>query len=466
MAKIAPIAAMIFSVAVFAFLGGTITAYYQIFPYPYIHDAGRTLWALIETVSPLRRTYIGERIETTAFPGSDAANRRWTVYDTSVPRLPVITFGGLNQYLELCPGDGCLAVTVDALGNVTETWPYRPAEIFAADITDGAFPHEVILFDPRISSRPFGIERYADGDILANFQATVSIFPFGLGVARIAQDGTPRWARFDYSHHWSTLRADGTAYVPSLKIGDGSINVILGTEPSIRRVTINCNRPYHDIIQLIDVSGGVVDEIELVPLLLKSNWAGIFPETTNFCDPLHLNYIDEISTDAGPGLSPGDLVVSLRNISAFFILDPEKRELKRMVSGTFLQQHSVHHLSGSKFLIFDNHGGDFQGPASRIVELDLATGMERRIFPNANTPEPFNHVFSGTAGYLDISPDRSRVLISVTHAGRVFEVDIASGRLLAVYDNIHDISSVPDAPEEKRALAARFTIYGMSYLSK
>ncbi len=58
------------------------------------------------------------------------------------------------------------------------------------------------------------------------------------------------------------------------------------------------------------------------------------------------------------------------------------------------------------------------------------------------------------------------MLASFTSAGRAFEVDIASGRLLAVYDNVHDISSVPDVPEDERERAGRFSIYGISYLSQ
>ena len=224
------------------------------------------------------------------------------------------------------------------------------------------------------------------------------------------------------------------------------------------------DRPMLDTIQVIDGAGGLVEEIELVPIFLRSNWAWLLAESTDFCDPLHLNYIDVIGANAGPGLAAGDLVLSLCGLSRFVIFDPKTRQIKRVISGGFVGQHSVHHLYGSKFLIFDNHGGDERGPPSRIVELDIATGVERRIFPNADTPKAYSEVFSDTAGYLDISPDRSRVLASFTHAGRAFEVDIKSGRLLAVYDNVHDISSVPDVLEDERQHAVRFSIYGMRYL--
>ncbi len=156
-------------------------------------------------------------------------------------------------------------------------------------------------------------------------------------------------------------------------------------------------------------------------------------------------------------------MLSLRNLSRFAIYDPVNKAIRRVVAGGFVQQHSVNHLSGSKFLIFDNRGGDALGPASRVVELDIATGVERRIFPNAGTPSEYANVFSDTAGYLDISPDRNRALASFTNAGRAFEFEISSGRLLAVYDNLHDISSLEELSEEHGQHAGRFSIYGMSY---
>ncbi len=469
MSKIAPIAAMIFSVIVTAFFGGTLTAHFEVFPYPNIRDAGRTLRALIKTQLFSQQETWGMYIEQVAFPASDAPSRRWEIVDTLAPRFPMIASGGLNQYLELCPDQGCLAVAFDAEGNVTKAWPYYPVDIYAADITDGAYPHELVGFDPRINIFPVGVQRYTNDDILVNFQAVGDgIYPYALGVARVGPDGTPRWTRFDYSHHWSTLRADGTAYVPGLKLSASNLSFTLTVKPKPMHYTLKCasGRPMLSTIQVIDGAGSLVEEIELAPIFLQSNWAGLLLETTDFCDPLHLNYIDEIGADAGLGLAEGDLVLSLRNVSRFVIFDLKARQIKRVVSGGFLQQHSVQHLSGSKFLIFDNYGGDALGPASRVIELDLATGVERRIFPNADAPEAYTQVFTHWAGYLDISPDRRRVLASFTYAGRAFEVDIASGRLLAVYDNVHDISSVPDVPEDKREWAGRFDIYGIDYLSQ
>ena len=117
MSKIAPIAAMIFSVIVTAFFGGTLTAHFGVFPYPNIRDAGRTLRSLIRTQKFSQQEYLwGRYLEQVAFPASDAPSGRWEIVDTLAPRFPMIANGGLNQYLELCPDQGCLAVAFDAEG--------------------------------------------------------------------------------------------------------------------------------------------------------------------------------------------------------------------------------------------------------------------------------------------------------------------------------------------------------------
>ena len=461
----APLAAMLMALFVTAFLDGIYATENEIFPYPQVRDAVRTFKALLATRQDERPAYFSQRVEAAAVPAAGAPAARWTDLDGAAPRLPVIVNGGLHQFLDLCPDPGCLAVAFDRR-RVTAVWPYRPDDIFAADITADAYPHELLGFKPRRDVYPVGVQRYPNGDLLVNFQAQGEIFPFGMGIARIRADGSPRWTRFDYSHHWSKLGADGIAHVPGNRIGESDLSFSQGVQPSPVTHLLDCktNRPQLDTVQRVDGDGRLLDEIELVPVLVQSNWSGLLPETTDPCDPLHLNYIDIVGEDADAGLVAGDLVLSLRNLSRFIILDPSTRKIRRVVSGSFVQQHSVHHLSGPRFLLFDNRGGDHFGPASRILELDLATGRERRVFPSSQTPDEYARLFSDTAGYLDISLDRKRVLASFSHAGRAFEIDIASGRLLAVYDNLHDVSSVSDVPEHERRFAGRFPILGMSYL--
>jgi hypothetical protein len=140
--------------------------------------------------------------------------------------------GGLNEFRELCPEQGCVAVEVDREGEVIHGYPYRPQEIFAADVTDGAFAHEAVPDDPAKVMRPLGIQRYPDGDLLITFHSVRHMFPFAAGVARVDREGHPRWFRFDYSHHWATMLPDGTALVPSLRVGEGDWRVPIGPDSS------------------------------------------------------------------------------------------------------------------------------------------------------------------------------------------------------------------------------------------
>lgn len=463
-----PLLVMLLSCVFFGYLGGIATAHYKFFPYHNIRDAVRTAETLVERNEETLVTdvNIGMVAEATTLDFDAKHQSRWQVLDDSIPRQPILVFGGLNQYLEYCPKHGCLAVLFDEKGNITKSWPYLPEAIYETDMTGEEYPHEYLTFDPIKNTYPVGIQAYENGDLLANFQlVNGAIFPFGMGVARIMPDGNPRWMRFDYSHHWSTLRKDQKAYIPALVIGDNNVTYTLGSEPNPEEFTLECDsgRPQLDIVQVIGQDGEEIENIDLVEIILDSNWTGLLAESTNYCDILHLNFIDVIDEPGESGFNVGDLVLSLRNISRFVILDPVTRTIKRVVGGSFVQQHSVHHLGESRFILFDNHGGDLTGPPSRIIELDLATGVERRVFPNINTPQQYAEIFTSTAGHIDVAPEQDRLLASFTHAGYAFEIEIATGNLIAVYDNLQDVTGIEGIPEEHRSHATRFSIYGMSY---
>jgi hypothetical protein len=455
------------SACVLSVLLGLAIAYTDSFPYPHVRNAFKTLETAVEYTRRSSRPYAGKWIGAVDFPAAEAPARRWNIIDPSAPRLPVYVFGGLNHFRELCPDGGCAAVEFGSDGKAVRSWPYRPNEIFAADTVARQFPREYLWFDPVRDIYPAGMRKLPDDSMAIVFQAQGdSIFPFGMGVARIAHNGLPVWTRFDYTHHWPNLDSRGRLLLPGMALGEGALRVSIGTPPDEHWMRVRCsNQRYHiDQVSIVEQDGRVAENIDLVELFVGTNWSLLLADTTNGCDPLHLNFIHEAGPDAGPGLLPGDLVVSLRNLSAFAILDGGTKAIKRVVSGSFIAQHAVTHLSGSKFVMFDNRGGDVFGPGSRILEVDIATGQERRIFPNENTPEEWRSQYSETAGHIDISPDRTRLIASFTHEGRAFEMDIATGRLLAVYDHVHDLLGVDGRPDEEHGTATRFSLYGVGYV--
>ena len=189
--------------------------------------------------------------------------------------------------------------------------------------------------------------------------------------------------------------------------------------------------------------------------------------TRDNCDPIHLNFVDRLGEDAGGtwGVAPGDILASLRNLSAFVTLDGETGRVKRLVRGNFFHQHSVQHLQGSKFLVFDNLGSDGVHGPSRILTIDLADGRETTIFPNERTPEYLQDLFSIVSGHIEVSPDRCRMIAAFTREGVAVEIRLSDGEALNVFTALNDVSDLHEFPTERETKAAMFRIYGIEYIS-
>ena len=458
--------------ALAAFAAGGVVGRYRVFPYRLVADGLKTFRNLEEQPAG---PPIGRFRRFVEVSPEEAPARRFEFPGNTPLAGAVLWAGGFNRFLDLCPEFGCAAVEFTARGEVAHAYPYRAAELETAllDAPSDEFPFELppnfsFLRDLYVS----GVQAYGNGDLLVVFSQHRA-FPYAAGAARLDRRGFPRWVRRDYSHHRPRIEPDGGALVPGLTIGDRSVRLALGD----RTVEIPCptGRPYHSAIQFLDGAGRLERRLPVLRALLDSPFAPVLPQTLRprdftrqGCDPLHLNFVDRLREGAGgiPGAAPGDLVVSLRNLSAFAILDRASGRLKRLARGTFVQQHAVHHLDGSRFLLFDNFGGRSSPPASRILEVDLATGRERTVFPNDRTPAPLRSLFTAFAGHLSLSPDRSRVLASFFEEGVAVEVRLDDGEALAVLRSLHDVSGREAYPEERRSQSAVFHLLSVEYLHR
>lgn len=455
-----PLALFLLSLAAALIVYGIAIERYGIFPHSIIEEANKTLNVTLER----RQTPDTGRFQSFSdTPNEDAAASRIEIVRGDSLANSLLIYGGRHQFRELCPEHGCLAVAIAPSGEVVHAWPFRPAAILAANIVDeGDYPYELNNFSPERNISLVGIRQYPNGDLLVTFHYR-DAFPYGGGVARIDRDGHPRWYRRDYSHHWPLLLEDGTALVPSYALSAAGIEIPFGA------VSVNrsgSRETYLTTIRVIDADGAVLDRISMIDALLDSPWRGVLQESPASYDPLHLNSIDRVRD--GPnlpdGIKAGDLVLSLRNVSAFVILDGHSHQVKRLVRGSFFQQHGVRHLEGSRFLLFDNLGGDETGGPSRLLMVDLATGAETTIFPNARTPEALRGLFTLLRGMIAISPDRQRATVAFARAGAGVEVRLADGEILSVFHSLHDVSALDQFADERLDRAARFALDGVDYL--
>lgn len=446
------------------FLYGVFVGVTRDYPYDVIRSGVVTFKTWRHSVA--RTADRGQFLHFSNVPRGDIAARRIERKVVADTAQTLLWSGGLNQFLEFCPDHGCLAVEIDkASGDVLHAYPYRPYEIFAAKRIESR-PYEVPLgYELATSAYPVGIARYADGDLLVVFQ-TSDTFPFGVGVVRIDRYGHPRWVRHDYSHHWPTILRNGSALVPGTHLRKTSLVIKLSSN---KHLTMKCKSGtfYADMVQIIAPNGTTLREIPVLDAVINSPYRAVLEQSTDACDPVHLNFIqlvDENLAHEVPGLSPGDFIVSLRNISAFGFLDKEDGHLKRLVRGTFLQQHAVHHLRDGAFLMFDNHGGNAEGGPSRLLEVDLVTGRETTIFPTRGDGKELQSLFSLYSGAIDFSADRKRVIVTFAEEAKAFEIRLRDGKILTEFNNLHDVSSVGSLSENGQSEAAAFVLFGLDYV--
>jgi hypothetical protein len=455
-----PLVLFVFAVALLGAILGALASDRQWLPYRVAADGIKTA---TETRNKLRKKDHGTFLEFADLPAADAPQHRIRRLGGEVPAEPVLFFGGRFQFADLCGAEGCLAVEFGSDLRPVHAYPYRPEEIFRANVTE-EFPYETNLFSFARDAYPLSVQRFDNGDLLVVFQ-NEGTFPYGGGVARIDAEGHPRWFRWDYSHHWATRVNDDRLLVPGLEIGTGTIRLMVG---DYRVKLCQDGKPLLDTINVLDGDGRLTSQIRLMDKLLESPYRAVLQQTSDACDPTHLNYIETLDESAAgvEGLAPGDLVASLRNLSAFVILDPRDGTIKRLVNGTFFQQHSVHHVGGSRFLMFDNHGADPRYGPSRLLLVDVATGQETTVFPNDATPPELRKLFSETAGKVDLSPDRQRAIVAFTWAGTAVEVRLEDGAVLRVFKALGDVSQMADLdPDERRERAGLFKLYGVDYLA-
>lgn len=433
---------------------------FEIFPHAILFNAYKTAKTQIKLIT--EENYVFRRSRFVNIAPNSVKAHRFEFFAAAALADPVLIAGGFGQFAEYCPGHaGCLAVEYAGNGTVIHAYPYRPGEIEKTTPL-AAFPYEQPSgFSMDVNARPVSISRYANGDLLVIFQSKYS-FPYAFGVARIDREGRPIWYRRDYSHHEAHVTENDVALVPSMRIGKWSPT--FNSHP-LRRASKCAETSYLDFVHVIDGEGQLLKETSVIDALLESPYASIL-RYVNSCDPTHLNSIHKVGENAGGGGSivPGDLVVSLRNISAFAILDGDTYRLKRLVRGRFFGQHSVKFLEGSRFLMFDNLGREGRHGLSRLVMVDIEDSTETTIFPNDKTPAHLRNMYVEKAGGISISPDRRRVIVTFYTAGKAVEVRLRDGAVLTVFNSVHDGSHMDSLPEERKTKAMLLPMGTIRYI--
>src|SRR5262249_21484144 len=103
-------------------------------------------------------------------------------------------------------------------------------------------------------------------------------------------------------------------------------------------------------------------------------------------DILHSNFVEVLRpelADKFPMFRPGQVLLSLRELDALIVLDPENGAVQWAARGPWRGQHDPHFLDNGRILVFDNRGTTKD---ARVIEFDPRTQACPWCFPGAGGP--------------------------------------------------------------------------------
>lgn len=314
------------------------------------------------------------------------AVRGVTVYDAELAQ------GGLNL---LTSAHAAVALLLDMEGKEVHRWTLERDRVWP-QLADYGSDHARKYFRR--------VHLFENGDLLAIYEYT--------GVVRLNADSELLWAHQGWNHHDLDVDEEGRIFV--LGFEDKAV-------PALREAPIMA-----DNITVLGPDGDVLDVVEIADCLLASTYAELIElaQQHKSADVFHTNTVqvlDGAHAERSPAFARGNLLISMRNLGAIGVIDPQQRKLVWAAWGPWRMQHEPVLLANGNILLFDNRTQSMDetqsSGSSRILEFD----PERRevVWEYAGTAErPFYSSLCGTACRLP----NGNTLVTESDYGRAFEL--------------------------------------------
>jgi hypothetical protein len=446
-------------------LYGAIAVHMNWWPSDTVRDAKFALEALSSVANEEFDKQWPAGMEAVAPAAASAPRGRLLDVNANLPDDLIFVDGGAQQLRSHCPDNGCIAWVTNRAGDILHVWDVGP-ELIWEDLksVDGFSRPENIY--------SVGAWPYPNGDLVVVYQGR-NTYPYGIGIARFDRDSKLLWKKENYSHHWLSVDTDGLIYTSAFQARPAPVPI----DDSWLQFNCRGNMLYEDVIVVLDAAGNEVERISLLDQLIASGYSGLvfqdkhsdYPLPIDYeeCDPTHLNDVRVVSAAAAAGsdlLATGDLFVSMRSLNTIALLDRTTRRVKWLSTGRFVLQHSPRYRGNDQLLVFDNLGGSASQGGSRLVNLDMRSGVATAVYPRpTSTTDDF---LSATAGHIDLSDDGRRALVSLTRQARVVEVDLQSGTPVWEYTNSHDVSGLARDADGAAIASGLFATQTINYFNE
>jgi len=269
----------------------------------------------------------------------------------------------------------------------------------------------------------YGVNFFPDGSAAFVFEKGFYMDELSGGIIKVDYCSQVQWTKAGMYHHVVQPTEDYSAFW-----------AFEGNQGDLDPILILIDAKTGDTIKKIDMADVEKANPETMIFDLRRRVDGKHDNAT------HPNDIDPLPTvfaDAYPQFSAGDLLLSYNNTNLIFVVDPKTLKIKWWYLGAGDGQHDPDWHPDGTISIFDNNlRANRRGmPAySKIVSINPSTNTHRTIIYG----KPFNF-YSIINGHHQFTNDGT-VIITSTMQGRVFEVNLETGKIVFEFVNAYDWS--------------------------
>jgi len=252
---------------------------------------------------------------------------------------------------------------------------------------------------------------YPNGDLLVVFESPFRT-PYGFGMAKLDRDSQVIWTFSENAHHDTAVAPGGDIYVLSQRINETGY-------PGYRELP----PPFiDDMVTAVAPDGTKIKDIPILKAFLNSDYAPALDlmDRNLQGDVMHANAVQYIDADMAAQFEfaqPGQLLISMREMSVIAVLDPEEERIVWARTGLWGAQHEPQMLGNGRILLFDNRGHRGPGGMTRVIEFDPETGSIAWAY--AGTAEA--PLISSVYGSQQRLPNGNTLIVE-TNNGRAIEV--------------------------------------------
>ena len=259
------------------------------------------------------------------------------------------------------------ATLMDMDGKVVHEWRLRFDEAWdTAPHVKSYAEHDPAYWADKVYWRR--VHLFPNGDLLVLFESPYRT-PYGFGLAKLDKDSKVIWKLSENAHHDTAIGPHGEIYVLTQSISERGY-------PGLPRI----NPPFiDDKVTILSADGEKRKEISILAAFLASGYEPLLDTLSEdlLGDIMHVNavqYVDAATAALYPIAEEGQLLISMREINAIALLDPEAERIVWADTGMWRRQHEPQMLENGRILLFDNQGHRGREGESRVIEYDPATG--------------------------------------------------------------------------------------------